>query len=165
MRYRTDIDKRYMNWIIDFFEADILAMTDDNFDKRSSVTNQGGRPYLYSPREIGDQMVTYFRDCAENNRPFMITGFCIHVGISREGLRRLEKSSNNQFVGTIKKGKQMVEFYLAIQLYLKPNPQGIIFILKNMGWSDKEVVENKADVEITDKERIEALERINNISE
>lgn len=128
------MNKFYFNYIIDTFEADIYAITDNDFNKRSSITKKGGRPYLYSPREMGKQMVIYFRNCIESDQPFMVTGLCVQIGISRRGLWRLEKSSNDEFVHIIEKGKQIVELYLEIQSHSLPNPKLPIFILKNMGW-------------------------------
>lgn len=128
------LNKLYFNWIIDHFENEVYMITSDNFDKRSSVTKKGGRPYAYSPREIGEQMVIYFRNCIENEQPFMITGICLQIGISRRGLLGFEKSSNQEFVHIIKKGKDIVRFYLELQTFHAPNPSFPIFVLKNMGW-------------------------------
>lgn len=128
------MNKLYFNYIIDTFEADIYVITDDDFSKRSSITKKGGRPYLHSPREMGKQMVIYFRNCIENDQPFMVTGLCLQIGISRRGLWRLEKSSKDEFVHIIEKGKQIISLYLEIQAHSLPNPRLPIFILKNMGW-------------------------------
>lgn len=151
--------------VVDVFENSIYKGIDDNFNKRSSVTRLGGRPYVYSPKEICDRMVIYFRNCANNNIPFMITALCISIGISRERFRQLEKSSNDQFVDTIKKGKQMIEFYWETQAQTMPNPAWAIFILKNLGWSDKVRIENRTSIEISNKEKAEALERAKNFTE
>ena len=151
--------------IVNDFEFYMHKNTEDNFDKRSSVTMRGGRPYMYSPREIGDRMVMYFRNCVEYDKPFTITGLCMKIGISREWFLKLEKCSNNQFADTIKRGKLLMEFYWEMQAHLMPNPAWAIFMLKNFGWSDKSVIENKPRVGMSDKERMEALERIKNFSE
>jgi hypothetical protein len=134
MKYKTDIDKKYLDWLIDVFEADMHKTTKETFNKRSSVSMRGGRPYSYSPKEISEQMVIYFRDCVKNSQPFMITGICLQLGISRSGLLNLQKSSKDEFVYTIKRGKDIVELYLEIQGHLLPNPNFPIFLLKNMGW-------------------------------
>lgn len=165
MRYEKNIDKENLNLVVNAFEADLNVTVERNFNKRSSVTWRGGRPYSYSPVEIAEKMIVYFRECVENEQPFMVTGLCLNIGISREGLRKLEKSYNNQFVDTIKKGKQMIEYYLEIQCHLMPNPTFPIFVLKNMGWDDKERIRSVTTMEISDKERQEALERIKNFSE
>ena len=133
---RENINKECFSLLIDIFEADIQETTSKAFNKRSSVSRRGGRPYTYSPREIGEQMVAYFRNCVENNQPLMITGICLRLDISRTTLFNLEKSRNSEFVNTIKKGKQIVESYLESQLHLNPNPRAPIFILKNMGWKN-----------------------------
>ncbi len=165
MKVQTKNDKEYLNGIIDYVENDLAVTVDDNFDKRSSVTSRGGRPYEYSPKEISEQMVKYFRYCADNGYPFTITALCMNIGISREGFRKLEKSHNVQFVGTIKKGRQIIEFYLERQLHLSQNPAGIIFILKNMGWSDRLIGYERRNTDLTAGEKIEMRERIKNFSE
>jgi len=165
MRYKNYIDKEYLNLFVDAFEKNLKEDVDIDLDKRSSVTERGGRPYSFSPREIGDQMLIYFRNCTDNNAPFMITGLCMTIGISREGLRKMEKGYNDQLVGTIKKGKQMIELYWEIQGQLMPNPSWAIFVLKVMGWRDKKVVEDRQEVQLTDREKIEAQKRLDNFSE
>ena len=154
------MDREYLNFIVDVFEYYMYQDTTDNFDKRSSVTIRGGRPYLYSPREIGERMVVYFRDCADNGRPFTISCLCLYLGISRQGMLNMEKSSNNQLVDIIKKGKEMVEFYLEYMAQKVPNPAFQIFLLKRMGWSDKMTVENKVNTGMSMKERATAQELI-----
>jgi len=165
MQFLDEGDKWHFHDIIDMFESSVYEDTSGNFDKRFSVTERGGRPYSYSPREIGEQMVMYFRDCAENARPFSISMLCLHLGISREGMRKMEKSSNEELVGMIKKGKVMVEFYWEYVGQKMPNPAFAIFVLKNMGWHDKRVIEPKIKHGMTDEERIRAIERIKNFSE
>lgn len=159
------MDKLYFNWVVDHFEADMHETTKKAFNKRSSVSKRGGRPYLYSPREIGEIMVRHFRDCVKYNQPFTITGLCLQLGISRQGMLKMEKSSKEELVDMIKKGRAMVEFYLETQLTSAPNPAFAIFILKNMGWSDKMTSKTKVNSGMTDKERVEAQERIKNFSE
>lgn len=128
------INKLYLHWIIDQFEADMYETTIEGFDKRCSVTRRGGRPYLYTPREIGEQMVKHFRRCIEYNQPFTISGLCWELGISRQGMLNMKKSSKYELVDIIKKSRAIVEVYLESQLHLKQNPSGAIFVLKNMGW-------------------------------
>lgn len=159
------MDKIYFNWIVDYFETDMRATTTKGFDKRSSVTKQGGRPYSYSPREIGEKMVIHFRRCIEYDEPFTVSGLCVELGISREGMRQMEKSSNDELVAMIKKGKQIVECYWEYVGQLMPNPSFAIFVLKNMGWSDKRTNKAKARARLSNKERIEAMKRIKNFSE
>jgi len=165
MQYKTTTDKEYMSCILDTFAAYIYEKTADNFNKRSSVTRKGGRPYLYSPREIGEQMVIYFRKCVKYEWPFTITGLCLSLGISRQGLLKMERSSNDEFVDIVKKGKGMVEFYCELQVHVSPNPSFPIFVLKNMGWSDKLIGEKRVNAGLSARERAEAIERINNFSE
>ncbi len=128
------MNKDYLTHLIDWAEEDLDMTVNKNFNKRSSVTKRGGRPYLFSPNELSEKMIKYFRDCIEAGQPFMVTSLCLYVGISRRGLLKLEKSSNEQFVPIIEKGKAIIESYLEMQCHLKQNPAVHIFILKNMGW-------------------------------
>jgi hypothetical protein len=160
------MDKQYFNWLVDDFEAYIHANTAKNFNKRSSVTKRGGRPYMYSPRELGKQMVKHFRDCIENDRPFTITGLCWQLGISRRGLLNLEKSLLEEFVHTVKKGKLIVEIYLETQLYLVKDPKGIIFVLKGMGRGDNTGISSKRPAyALSAIEKAETIERMKHFSE
>jgi hypothetical protein len=164
MRYKTDIDKEYLGFIVEAFKNNVISQLDENFDKRSSITEQGGRPYMYSPKEMGMRMLDYFNDCIEYEKPFMVKGICLYVGISKRGLLRLEKSSNDKFVPLIKKGKELVEFYLEMQGNIKPNPAFSIFVLKNMGWRDKTIDNNLGrDAPAIDLEELRG--RIDKISE
>lgn len=165
MRYETETDKEFMSLIIDEFEIQMYEDTSGNFNKRSSITEFGGRPYLYSPREIGIVMVNHFRECIKYNQPFTITGLCMRLGITRQGMLKMGKSSNKQIVDIIKKGKEMVEAYLEMQLHLNLNPTFAIFLLKNMGWSDKRKIERKRYTKLSDEEIAKAKERLKYTSE
>lgn len=120
--------------LVDWLEDDLNKITDDKFDKRSSVTSKGGRPYILSPRELTDSMIAYFRRCIINDYPFTVISLSQQLGMTRRGLLRLEKSSNKKFIPIIQKGKQMIESYLEMKCHLSQNPSCSIFILKNMGW-------------------------------
>jgi hypothetical protein len=159
------MNKAYFSYFIDIIEVDLYKTVNENFDKRSSVTIRGGRPYSYSPKEIVKQMTTYFRDCVKYNRPLTITGLCLQLGVSREGLQKMEKSSNKELGDIIKKSKEIVEVYLEWQCHALLNPRFPIFVLKNMGWSDKGMAKIKVNSEMSGEARIEAQDRIKNFSE
>jgi hypothetical protein len=146
---------------IDYWE------TNDNFDKRASVTSRGGRPYLYSPKEISELMIRYFRNCIDHYQPITITGLCLQLGISREGMRKMEKSSSKELGDIIKKGRQIVEAYYEYLLLSLPNPSFAIFVLKNMGWSDKMEIKSRSSASgaLTEEDREEMKRRIRNFSE
>lgn len=159
------MNKTYFNWVVDFFEADMYKTTSDSFNKHSSVSERGGRPYLYSPREIGVTMVAHFRNCIEYDQSFTISGLCIRLGVSREGMRQMEKSSNEEIVVMIKKGKNIVESYWEYMGQVMPNPSFAIFVLKNMGWCEKWSIKKRPIVGLSYNEIAEAQERVRNFSE
>jgi hypothetical protein len=126
----TEIDtKEYWQQTLNQMQEAEKSVLKEVFDKRSSVTEKGGRPYTYSPVEIEDAMWQYFHRCIECDAPFTITGLCLAIGMSRMGFYRLEKGSNKEFVDTIKKGRGIVEFYWEYMGQTMPNPRLPIFIL------------------------------------
>lgn len=126
--------KEYWNTTLKMIQEKEDSKSDRTFDKRSSVTKRGGRPYAHSPMEIEEAMWRYFYHCIDWNVPFTITGLCLTIGISRKGLWNLENSQNSQFLHAIKKARQIIEMRLEWELLVRPNPEGIIFTLKTMGW-------------------------------
>jgi hypothetical protein len=160
-----EMNKRYWSRIIDQLEANNFLYVDDNFDKRSSVTSKGGRPYMYSPAEIRELMIKYFRNCIEHYQPFTISGLCLQLGITREGMQKMKKSPNKEIGDIIKKGRYIVEFYYEYSAQMVPNPSFQIFVLKNMGWRDKQFVETRAGVGISDEDIAKAMKRMDNFSE
>ena len=128
--------KEYWNTTLRSIQEKENSELDRTFDKRSSVTKRGGRPYTHSPMEIEEAMWRYFYHCIDWNVPFTITGLCLAIGISRKGFWNLENSENGQFLHIIKKARQIIEMRLEWDLHSSSNPQWIIFVLKTMGWRD-----------------------------
>ena len=164
--YHDESGKVYWRHLLAEFRQD-LQNRPQRFDKRKHTGIRGGRPYTYSPREIGEKMLEYFEECIEKNIPLTVTGMCMHIRISRHGLLNLEKSLEEEFIHTIKKGKGLIEIYLETQLYLSYNPKGIIFILKGMGWGNEDRAKRtcRPVYALSEIEKNEVRERMRNFAE
>jgi hypothetical protein len=103
----------------------------------------GGRPLKFkSPKELEERGLAYFRECEEKKLPLTITGLALTLGTTRELLCNYE--DRDEFHDVIKRLKLTVENYLEQRLHVMPNPGGIIFILKNLSWTDRQDIDINA---------------------
>ena len=91
------------------------------------------------PEDLQTMCDLYFADCTANETPLSMVGLALGVGFnSRRSLYDyLEKE---QYAPIIKKAMGTVERW-TVQRALKSNGAGAIFLLKNMGYTDRQVVE------------------------
>ena len=96
------------------------------------------------PEVFAEKMAEYFVD---ENKPWMITGLCIHLHIYKDTFYEYAKIP--QFSDSIKLARQMIENYSGRQLFREVGQvTGIIFNLKNnFGWVDKFETENKTELD------------------
>lgn len=100
--------------------------------------NKGGRPSLWvDPQQLQDLIDKYF----ENEKQPTFAGLAYYIGIDRGTLYNYEKK--DEFFNTIKKARaKMLQVYENLLIYNGKNTAGIIFALKNTGWSDKTEVDH-----------------------
>lgn len=114
------------------------------------MADLGGRPpILESPEQAEAKISEYFewvkgeydKDNGEWIRlpePVTITGLALYLGFSsRQGLYDYE---DKQGFSCIRKARLKVEYAYERSLTEAKNPTGSIFALKNMGWSDKQEI-------------------------
>ncbi len=104
------------------------------------------RPRVYdSPDELQAAVDEYFENTRQED--VTITGLALHLGFeSRQSFYDYEK--NDAFSYIIKRARLKVE--LAYEWRLNSNScTGAIFALKNMGWKDKQEVEQSGGLSIT----------------
>lgn len=109
-----------------------------------------GRPLAYAELEPFKKKVDeFFELCDKTERPYTISGLCLHLDITRETLCNYEKKE--KFFDTIKKAKLRVENYVEENsIQGKLNPTMSIFNLKNnFGWKDR--LETDTDKEVLNK--------------
>ena len=106
-----------------------------------ALGNNGGRPPKYkSPEELLERCVKYFDSSIEVGEKITITGLALFLGFeSRQSLH--DYKENEVFSYVIKRAMLVVE-----NSYELSGNNFDIFALKNMGWSDKQEIDMKADV-------------------
>lgn len=113
----------------------------------------GGRPLKFkSPVELEKRIDEYFQDCIEQKIPITVTGMALWLDTSRETL--CDYQTKDQFSDVIKKAKLRVENAYEIGLQ-SANPAGKIFVLKNMGWKDRQEVDVDMSVKINVRDRFD----------
>jgi hypothetical protein len=106
-----------------------------------ALGNNGGRPPKYeTAEEVRVKCVEYFESCIELDEKITITGLALFLGFcSRKSLYEYEKKQEFRYI--IKNAMLVVE-----NSYESKGTNFDIFALKNMGWTDKQEIDMKADV-------------------
>lgn len=106
------------------------------------------RPRIYdSEIELQDEILKYFEQTSERNERPTVTGLALFLGFaSKQSLYDYEK--NEKFSYPIKRALTMIECELEKRLE-NQSVSGIIFALKNMGWTDKVQTEHSGKIEST----------------
>lgn len=109
--------------------------------KTAGEPNFGGRPRLYeTPEEFESKVFEYQAHCKETKEPVTWTGLALFLGFSsRQAINMYEDYDG--FYDVVKRAKLFVEYNYEIRVNGN-NATGPIFVLKNMGWSDKQQIEH-----------------------
>lgn len=100
-----------------------------------------GRPPINTPEELKEKIESYFGETPK--REWTITGIPLYCGYeSRQSFYDLEKVPEFSYI--IKRARLIVENQYEIKLSGK-EVGGAIFVLKNMGWSDKQTIEHEGN--------------------
>ena len=100
-----------------------------------------GRPRLFSsPEEFEQRVYDYQQHCIESKEPVTWTGLALFLGFSsRQAINEYENYDG--FSDVVKKAKLFVEWHYEMRV-TGNNAAGPIFVLKNMGWSDKQSIDH-----------------------
>jgi len=117
--------------------------------------NPFGRPRQYETVEDLEAVISeYFNEVEVTGIHPTVTGLCIAVNLTREGL--LTYQGRDEFSDTIKRAKQFIEGYVEETLMSGKATAGAIFNLKNnFGWKD----EHKQTVSGPDGQPVAVIER------
>ena len=100
-----------------------------------------GRPVKHKdPAEVEKVIEKYFKECEKKDKPPVMTGVALALGITRQSL--VNYSKKQDFFDTIQNAKQRVELYAEEQLYrTQGTVKGVEFSLKNnfAGWRDETI--------------------------
>lgn len=96
-----------------------------------------GRPRLYqSPEDFDAKVDEYYHSCKATEEPITWTGLALYLGFSsRQSIDEYQEYEG--FSDSVKRAKLLVEWAYEKRV-LGANAAGPIFVLKNMGWSDKQ---------------------------
>lgn len=116
----------------------------------------GGRPRTYTGEQLSKLVDEYFIECDEKNAPYLITGLCLKLEITRETLSQWYDVP--EFSYSLKKAKMRCENYAESQLFTGKSPVGVIFNLKNnYGWKDERSHNIGITANVIDDTQAEAL--------
>jgi len=91
-----------------------------------------GRPLIFeTPDDLKIKVDEYF----ENETKWTLAGLAYHLGIDRHTLYNYKERED--FFHIIKAATDRVAARYEERLVYENSPTGVIFALKNMGWSDK----------------------------
>lgn len=132
------------------------------------MSHPGGRPPMfYDPEDMAHKIILYFKKCDENTRDYKVTdkegnvkihsdpwpikytmtGLALHLGFeSRQSL--YDYAKKEEFAYIIKNALLRIENQVEMEVRECDKPTGAIFVLKNMGWSDKSEIEHKGLKEV-----------------
>lgn len=97
-----------------------------------------GRPLLFNtPSELEVQVNMYV---STEKKP-TLAGLAYFLGVDRQTLYNYK--DRPEFFDIIKKATDFVEARYEERLIYENNPTGVIFALKNMGWKDKQEIDQK----------------------
>jgi hypothetical protein len=112
----------------------------------------GGRPKIWeTPKQLSEVVENYF---AKTLRP-TLAGLAVSLGIDRKTLYNYEE--RDEFFHIIKAARQRVEAIYEERAIYEPQPTGVIFALKNMGWSDSNKIDhttNGKDIKAPDLSKL-----------
>lgn len=115
-------------------------------------SSAGRKPKYKTPQELEEKIKEYIENCPDTIPTSFgdtvrdvpcptISGLAYYLGFcDRQSLYDYEKR-NDQFSCIVKKGRLAIERRYEQNLS-KPSPTGAIFALKNMGWKDKQEIDN-----------------------
>lgn len=115
--------------------------------KEQNMAHPGGRPPLYDdPEEMKKKINEYFEEYDGVKKKPTISGLAYYLGFeSRQSM--YDYCKNEKFSYIIKRLRLKLESYYEEKVQ-GTCPTGPIFVLKNMGWHDKQEVEHSGETSI-----------------
>lgn len=102
--------------------------------------------YEADPEDESNDIKVYDRD----PEPPSITGLCLFLGFeSRQSFH--DYGNNPEFSYTIKRARLMIEHKYELSGQYAKNPAFQVFALKNLGWSDRQEIDMKSNIHLSDE--------------
>ena len=107
----------------------------------------GGRPPKFKTKEELEKALQEYKDYLLNeDKPPTIAGLAYYTGIDRQTIYNY--SEKNEFFGTIKSFRDWVMMTYE-EAALTHSGSGVIFLLKNYGYTDRQEVKHEGKSSIT----------------
>ena len=100
----------------------------------------GGRPRIWKDAFELEELVNQYFDSTD--RP-TLSGLAVYLKIDRQTLYNYKE--RDEFFDIIKRATSKVESIYEERAIYENNPTGVIFALKNMGWTDKQQLEHTGE--------------------
>lgn len=111
------------------------------------MTHAGGRPPIFKTvQELEDCIETYKEYLRTENKPPTIAGLAYYTGIDRKTLYNYK--AKDQYFHTIKKFVDWIIMNFE-EIATDKGNAGVIFLMKNYGYTDKQIVESHGEQKIT----------------
>lgn len=104
----------------------------------------GGRPPIFKSVEELEEKINKYKEYLDSSgKPPTIAGLAYYLGIDRQTLYNYKEK--DEFFGTIKK---FVNWIIATyeEHAVEKGNAGIIFLMKNYGYTDKQQIENTGEI-------------------
>ena len=121
------------------------------FTAKNQISVGCGRPLIFkSPEELEKKVCEYFNNCPDTIKIYTqngeyekpvptITGLCFFLGFaSKETMYNYKKRDEFEYI--MNRARLLIERHYE-QLTQSSSPAGPIFVLKNLGWKDKQELE------------------------
>jgi hypothetical protein len=109
----------------------------------------GGRPKIFNtPNELQERLDEYKAYLETNGKPPTIAGLAYFTGLDRQSIYNYQK--RDEFFDTLKQFRDWIIMNYEEQAFDKGNA-GIIFLLKNYGYTDKQEHEVSGGLEVNVK--------------
>ena len=96
-----------------------------------------GLKQLYtSPYILAEVINAYFDECDAFEQPYTLSGLCLSVGCPREVLLT-PWHKDKEIFAVLTQARLIIEQQLELRLLTEKSVNGVIFALKNLGWSDR----------------------------
>ncbi len=112
---------------------------------KAKKSNAGRPPLFKNKEELELKLDEYKQYLVESGKPPTIAGLAYYTGIDRQTIYNY--SEKDEFFGTIKEFRSFVMMNYE-ELAIDKGNGGIVFLLKNYGYTDKQEVEHSGGVSI-----------------
>lgn len=94
------------------------------------------KPKFSTPEEFDEMVDQYVADCETQSAPMTLPGLALFLGFAdKSSLYQYQKRPG--FEGSVRRARTLIEEYV-VKRSLGRNAAGAIFLLKNMGYTDRQ---------------------------